>query len=306
VTCHPRTRRSSPTSAAGVGNAVLLSGEAGAGKTRLAEEGAALADAAQISVAWVSCWASTAAPLSVWLDLVAAVDVAHASPHRDPDRDELDPELARAALVRQLVAEMREALAGRSTLLVVDDLQWCDPLSLRAIDVLISSLRTLPVGLVAKSRDDDEPALLLSEFAGAGRRLIVPPLTSEELAALGLELTGQPLSPARLNRLAQRSGGNVLYARELLPAATMTCPCQRTAGSGLGQLPCPAAASPRCHRHVNRCSRRRVSSGDDLAWTHWPRPPPWTSPCSSGWWMKRSTTGSSIRPESAPGSSPIR
>lgn len=49
---------------AGAGGAILLSGEAGAGKTRLAEESAALAGAQGLDVASVSCWSSAAAPLS--------------------------------------------------------------------------------------------------------------------------------------------------------------------------------------------------------------------------------------------------
>src|SRR6266545_3603430 len=123
---------------AGRGNLVVLSGEAGAGKTRLAEEAAAFATAAGVAVAWATCWSNGAVPLSTWLDLQSMVDERGTmSPLPEAVSGEADPEVARAMLVRTLVARLRMAIGARPTLVVVDDLQWCDPLSLHAIEVLV-------------------------------------------------------------------------------------------------------------------------------------------------------------------------
>lgn len=59
---------------AGRGSVMVLAGEAGVGKTRLAEEGAYLAETAGAHSAWATCWDSAAEPLSLWSALLAAVD----------------------------------------------------------------------------------------------------------------------------------------------------------------------------------------------------------------------------------------
>ena len=201
---------------AGRGNLVVLSGEAGAGKTRLAEEAAAFATTAGVAVAWATCWSNGAAPLSTWLDLQSMVDEPGTPPVSEPASYEADPEAARAILVRTLVARLRMAIGARPTL-VVDDLQWCDPLSLHAIEVLVGSLRASPIGLVATFREDGDPSVTrLDALTRAGRHLIVPPLTEAELAELAVEVTGRALSSSAVAHLRDRSAGNVLFARELL------------------------------------------------------------------------------------------
>lgn len=201
--------------AAGNSDAIVLSGEAGTGKTRLAEETAARAARLGVAVAWASCWSSGAAPLSTWRELSAALGAGRVDFSVSAAQEERDPELARVGLLRRLSAEMAEQLGGRPAVLVIDDLHWCDPLSLTAIDELVYSRRTPQVAVVATIRDD-EAEFLTSRLAREARRLNVPPLTVDELAELGRELTGSVLSPARVERLVERSAGNVLFARELL------------------------------------------------------------------------------------------
>ena len=201
----------------GRGGLVVLSGEAGAGKTRLAEEIAALATTGGVPVAWATCWNHGAAPLSTWLDLQSTVDLPDAPAPQSVGSNEADPEAARAILVRSLVAQLRRAIGERPTLLVVDDLQWCDPLSLHAIEVMVGSLRVSPIGVVATFRQDGDPSVArLEGLSRAGRHLVVPPLTEAELAELAVEVTGGVLSSSAVARLWDRSAGNVLLARELL------------------------------------------------------------------------------------------
>lgn len=200
------------------GNLLVLSGEAGAGKTRLAEEAVRLATDAGIAVAWATCWSDDAAPLSAWSDLLAAVD-EQATPTSSPQGSavEANPEAARALLIRSLVSQMRKTTSGRPTLLVVDDLQWCDPLSLRAVEALSVSLQTSPIALLATFRGDGHAAAgPFEQITRRGRHLIVPPLTDSELAELAVEVTGRQLSPPAIARLRDRTAGNVLFARELL------------------------------------------------------------------------------------------
>jgi tetratricopeptide (TPR) repeat protein len=203
------------------GNLVVLSGEAGAGKTRLAEEAAVMAAGAGVEVAWATCWSAAAPPLSTWLDLLAIVDHQTVpTPPPAPSPGEVDPEAARAQLIRGLVVQFRVAIGSRPTLLVLDDLQWCDALSLRAIEGLVGSSRASPIGLLATYRDDADPTVAhLEELTRACRHIVVPPLTEGELAELAIEVTGRPLPPPAVARLHDRSAGNVLFARELLAAS---------------------------------------------------------------------------------------
>jgi predicted ATPase len=67
---------------------------------------------------------------------------------------EVGPDAARAGLVRSLVAQLREAVGSRPLLLIVDDAQWCDTLSLSAIERLVASLRSWSIGVLATLRDD--------------------------------------------------------------------------------------------------------------------------------------------------------
>jgi tetratricopeptide (TPR) repeat protein len=202
--------------AGGNGHVLVLSGDAGAGKTTLAEEAVLLARARGIEIGWASCWRSAAAPLSVWTDLVADAGVDSASMPAAAGSD-TDPEGARAAWVRAVARHVLDALHARPTLLVVDDLQWADPLSLHAVEALAGLLRSRAVGLLCTIRDEGTGASgRIAYLAGRGRHVMVPPLTETELATLATELTGRQLTPSALSRLHDRTAGNVLFARELL------------------------------------------------------------------------------------------
>ena len=247
---------------AGRGNLVVLSGEAGAGKTRLAEEAAALASAEGLEVGWATGWGAGAAPLSTWSDLLAGVE-----PRLTPDvravssAEEVDPETARAVFVRSLVAKLREAVRGRPVLLVVDDVQWCDPLSLHAVEVLVASIRSSPIGLLATLRDDGASSVArFATLLRRGRHLMVPPLTDDELGELALDLTGRQLSPQAIARLRDRSAGNVLFATELLASGASDALAGRDAPGGAassavavfgGRL---AGLSPECQQMLEAAS----------------------------------------------------
>ncbi len=202
---------------AGRGSVLVLAGDAGVGKTRLAEEVSYLADAAGARCAWAACWDSAAEPLSVWSALLAAMDPQTAESMPAPPASEADREGARALWAHALVAHLEATTAGHPTLLIVDDVQWCDPLSLVALEVLGTAIRRMPVALLLTLREDGEVTPgVLDRVVSRARRLIVPPLTAAEIGELAAEVTGRTLTSAAANRLHDRTAGNVLYARELL------------------------------------------------------------------------------------------
>jgi predicted ATPase len=139
----------------GRGGVVLLAGEPGIGKTRLAEELAAQATAQGALVLWGRCWEGEGAPAFwPWVQIVRAyleaadpavlrqdmgaggADIAQVVPAVHdrlpglPTPPPVEPEAARFRLFDSLAGFLRAAAARRPLLLVLDDLHWADAPSL--------------------------------------------------------------------------------------------------------------------------------------------------------------------------------
>jgi predicted ATPase len=141
--------------AAGRGGVVLVAGEPGIGKTRLAEELAAQATARGALVLWGRCWEGEGAPAFwPWVQVVrayvqaadpaalrhdmgaGAADIAQVVPTvREclpdlPSPPPTEPEAARFRLFDSLAGFLRGAAARQPLLLILDDLHGADAPSL--------------------------------------------------------------------------------------------------------------------------------------------------------------------------------
>jgi tetratricopeptide (TPR) repeat protein len=231
---------------AGRGGLVVLLGEAGIGKTHLAEVLAARARERGANVAWGAGWDGGGAPaLWPWTlllrDLLAVLPpervVAAAGrraaalrtvlPELDADLPAapdapVDPEEARFQLFDALGLIVRWAAAVRPLVLVLDDLHWADDASLRALEFVA---RTLPAGapvLIAGTAREHAAGgsggagAGLAELAAAGRTIPLRGLAEDEVARLVDRRAGRPV-PARLvRRVRAVSGGNPFFADELI------------------------------------------------------------------------------------------
>ena len=105
-------------------------------------------------------------------------------------------------------------------LLAVDDLQWVDAPSLRALTFAYRRLETAPVGLVATVRAgaDLELTRLAERDRSSIERIEIGGLSKRHLARVVFERTGRTLSPPQLGRIAQLSAGSPYYALELAAA----------------------------------------------------------------------------------------
>jgi DNA-binding CsgD family transcriptional regulator len=162
-----------------------------------------------------------------------------------------DPRTSASGLVAVL-----SALAKRSPLiLAIDDAQWLDPASGRALEFAVRRLPTrIHLLLTQRSESNIEPPLgLAGEFEAASRkRLRLGPLSSADLYhVIGARL-GQPPSRPLLVRIASSSEGNPLYALELARSLPR-------GGIGLSRavpLPMPGQLHEIIARRVNRLSEK--------------------------------------------------
>jgi DNA-binding CsgD family transcriptional regulator/tetratricopeptide (TPR) repeat protein len=188
------------------GRLVLVSGEAGVGKSSLVE---ALEDRLDDATwAWGACdGLFTPRPLAPLHDIAREVggDLHEAVQERAP-RDR----------VFDLVLGWLQA-ADDLVVLVVEDVQWADDATLDLLRFLGRRLRGLPALLVVTFRDDalapgDTLRVALGELSGQRhtRRIDLPPLTEAAVRRLA---EGTPHRPEELHRL---TGGNPFFLTEVL------------------------------------------------------------------------------------------
>ncbi|HEU5037767.1 MAG TPA: AAA family ATPase [Nocardioides sp.] len=196
----------------GEGRLVLVSGEAGAGKSVLLE---ALEQRERDAVwAWGSCdGLITPRPLGPVLDLAPVLggDLC----------DAIRECRSREEVLHALLADL--AACAPYAAVVVEDVHWADEATLDLLRLLGRRIRRTPVLLLVTYRDDEVPSghplrRCIAQLAveRSTRRLDVPRLTATGVRALA---EGTDLEPEVLHRL---TGGNPYFLSELL----------RSAGSG--------------------------------------------------------------------------
>ena len=159
-------------------------------------------------------------------DLLTRVDGAELASLPDAQRTAVEHALRRteggssvdpATVALGVLGVLRGLAAGASVLVAVDDLQWMDAPSLRALTFAFRRLEDAPIGLVATVRAgyDLELVRLAERDGNAVERIDLDGLEKAHLAHLVFERTGRALTPPQLDRLARLSAGNPYYALEL-------------------------------------------------------------------------------------------
>ncbi len=224
-------------SAEGQRRTVLVSGEAGMGKTTLIRS--SLAEAPdEPAVGWGTCWHGGGAPsfwpwMQAFDDLVSAVGhdaavraaghdrellAAVARPLGTSSRNATVSEGDRILLLDAIVRWLETLSADRQVLVVLDDLQWADPSSLDLLDLLTgtgSPAKLLIIGGYRHDDLDEDRRPRLARLAGRCERVRLSGLTAPEVAALAARVVGSALTTKELAALHSRTGGHPLFVTEL-------------------------------------------------------------------------------------------
>ena len=229
--------------AEGAGQVVLLSGEAGIGKTAVAAEAASYGRERGARVLWASCWQGEGVPgYWPWVQVARALldpgtpgvasrllegvepdglgagDDSDAQPAADGDGG--PPEAGRFQLFDELTSALLAEAEARPIVVVLDDLQWADVSSALLLGFLARRLRGSRLLVIGTLRDGDlerggRLAAALAEVASAGAVVPLAPLSGPEVGELVAATLGRDADPGLVEEISARTGGNPFFVREM-------------------------------------------------------------------------------------------
>jgi DNA-binding SARP family transcriptional activator len=231
---------------------VLLQGEVGIGKTRLAEEFSQWAARQNIAVSKAQCYANesalayapvTAALRSRPLPKLTALwrtEIARLLPEVLSDRPDLPPPgpLSETWQQQRFFEALAHAILDRSTdgtLILIDDVQWCDRDSL---DWLIYFVRfaaqtnprsCLLLLLTLRPDEIDDQHPLPTVLAGLRRHrqlieIAVPPLDQQATEQLAVNISGAEIDRDQATALYAETEGNPLFIVETMRSHSAISP----------------------------------------------------------------------------------
>ena len=281
----------------GEGQVVLLSGEAGIGKSRLTA--ALLERLAAEPHTRLRYFCSPQRTDSAFYPIIGQVERAAAITHDDalPTKlDKLDAVLAQTSTSKQdatLFAEMLslpndgrypaldlspeqrrqktlEALTAQvevlsrpnPVLMIFEDAHWIDPTSLEALGRTVDRIRTLGVLLIVTYRPEFEPPWIGRPYVTA---LTLNRLGEREIAAMIDGVTGNKLLPANVRQdIIERTDGIPLFAEEMTKAV-LEAESEGDARKTAATVPSSALAVP-ASLHASLMARLdRLGSAKELA-----------------------------------------
>ena len=212
----------------GLGSLALIGGEAGIGKTALAEAALASAEEQGFVVLEGHCFdLAETPPYGPWIDLFAhcPASAGVSLPEAFAVRGTVGTVPGQIALFTQVEDFLRTLSARQSVALLLDDLHWSDPASLDLLRYLAHAVSSLPLLILVTYRSDELTRRhpLYALLPALGREAAVARIDLgrlDELAVRELVAGRYDLSAAEAARLSayvqSRAEGNALFLGELL------------------------------------------------------------------------------------------
>jgi len=224
----------------GRSGAVILSGDAGVGKSRLLRDvvDAAQAEAMQTLVGHCVDFADSGLPYLPFTEIIGQLEPQLAQSGTNPDAlsrllpgrramsaEHTDDRLDRGALFDDVSSVLSATAAANPLLLVIEDAHWADQASRDLLGFLLSRLGKERIAVVVSYRSDDlhrrHPLRRVAvEWARlpSVRRVDLAPLTPSEIREL-LASRRHTATDVALAQIVSRAEGNAFFAEELLAAA---------------------------------------------------------------------------------------
>jgi DNA-binding CsgD family transcriptional regulator len=207
----------------------MFAGEPGIGKTALWEAAAAKAAAAgHVLLIARPSQAERDLPYAGLVDLLAGLSLDDVDDLPEPQHRALAAALMREeargdslAVALGLRHVLNELSRAKPLIVAVDDIQWLDQPSARALDSALRRLADSRVSLLASIRAKEIADAGLLDVGGLGERVRLTTVESvgpSDLARLLQERLELVLAPPSIARLAELTGGNPLHALELARA----------------------------------------------------------------------------------------
>ena len=232
----------------GQGQVLLLSGEAGIGKSRLAAEGKRQASEQGFLALQGNCFPTDRfSPYAPLLDLLSSsrtqelLSLSTANPEPlgrelarlfpglvdhasgEPSSRAIEPEQEKRRLFLALTQFFTALASKQPVLLIVEDLHWSDEMSLEFLHALARNSARHPLLLVLTYRDDEIHSELREFLAQLDRErlaheICLTPLSRNEVEAIlrGILDGKSPMPTASLDAIYELTEGNPFFLEEIL------------------------------------------------------------------------------------------
>src|SRR5262249_35421741 len=124
-----------------------------------------------------------------------------------------DPRRLGEEIAAAFLTVLRAEASHQPVMLILEDVHWADPASLRLLERALRELRDSPLFMVALARP-------LAEAPWAERAIHLPlrPLSRRACERLAIEVLGRDVAPQVLGRVVEQAAGNALFLEELIRA----------------------------------------------------------------------------------------